>query len=117
MKHTEHMVDDTTIADEQRSQVDRTWAATVAKCKPTPEPQQEATCRKDAATSDDQIIESVRKLVRDAAELGYERGAFDMLHAVKELVPTKYLEMLLDRVKSDAEVFSHRMQQRRESQQ
>jgi hypothetical protein len=45
MKQTEHMVDDTTIADEQRSQVERTWAATLAKCQP----QQDAPGRKDAA--------------------------------------------------------------------
>lgn len=42
---TTHNVDNTTIEQEQRSQVDRTWAATIAKCQP----QQDAKGRKDAA--------------------------------------------------------------------
>jgi hypothetical protein len=48
-KHTEHLVDDTTTAQEQADTVRRTWSATVAKCQPTPEPQHDATGRKDAA--------------------------------------------------------------------
>lgn len=42
MKQTEHMVDDTTTAQEQADTVQRTWSATVAKCKPTPEPKRDA---------------------------------------------------------------------------
>lgn len=110
---TTHNVDNTTMEQEQRSQVDRTWAATLAKCQP----QQDAPGRTDAAFLDDPILDSVRKLLWETASTGYERGAIDMLHNVKELIPAKYGQMLLDRVKTDADMFANRVQQRKEAQQ